>query len=77
MKNDRDTASDPGEFTVLDLDDRRTSPVFVWAGSVEESLRTVPTDVVKEYAVWTRLSAEFRAAAKAELARRGISPPEA
>jgi hypothetical protein len=75
--NERKATGALGEFTVLDLDDRRTPPVFVWLGSIEESLRPVPTEVVKEYATWTYLSPKFRAAAVAELTRRGISAPEA
>jgi hypothetical protein len=74
MASDRNAAHDNWQPIVLDLDDTRIPPVFVWAGSVEESLRTVPTEIVQEYASWNRLSAEFRAAAKAELERRGVSP---
>jgi len=77
MPNDRNAAHNNWQPTFLDLDDTRIPPVYVWAGSVVESLRTVPTEIVKEYASWVRMSAEFRAAAIAELARRGISPPSA
>jgi hypothetical protein len=74
MGTNRNAPGGIGEPTVLDLDDERIPPVYVWAGSAEESLRTVPTEFVKDYARCTRFSAEFRAAAIAELARRGISP---
>ena len=77
MRDDRKATSYNWQPTVLDLDDTRTPPVFVWLGSIEESLRPVPTEVVKEYAAWTYLSPRFRAAALAELARRGVTPPPA
>jgi len=77
MNGDRSAANGEWHPTVLDLDDTRIPPVYVWAGSIEESLRTVPTEIVKEYASWVRMSAEFRAAARAELARRGVTPPDA
>jgi len=60
--------------TILDLDDSRTPPVFVWAGSNEESFRLVATEEIQLFLRMNNLGPASRAAALAELARRGISP---
>ena len=60
--------------TILDLDDSRHPPVFVWAGSYEESFLPVPTEEIQFFLRMNNLGPATRAAAIAELARRGISP---
>ena len=63
-----------GEPTILELGDDRHPPIFVWAGSSEESFRTVPTDEIQFLLNLKVMGQASRAAAIAELARRGIPP---
>ena len=69
----------PGRFepTLLDLDTRTHPPFFVWRGSDEESFRPVSTEDILHLLGLKVMGSESRAAAIAELARRGVSAPEA
>jgi len=64
-------AQAPGEFTVLDLDDTRYPPVFALTDPPEERFRNTPAEIIREYLEADILDDESRAAAIAELARRG------
>jgi hypothetical protein len=63
--------------TILDLDDRTHPPFFVWRGSDEESFRPVATEDILFLLKSKALGQTSRAAAIAELERRGVSPPDA
>lgn len=63
--------------TLLDLDDRTHPPFFVWRGSDEESFRPVSTEDILHMLSLKVMGEKSRTAALAELARRGITPPQA
>ncbi len=65
------------EPTLLDLDDRRHPPILVWRGSDEESFRPVSTEDIQHLLSLKVMGPASRAAAIAELAQRGVTPPEA
>lgn len=64
------------EPTLLDVGDDRTPPFLVWRGSTEESLRPVSTEDILHLLSFEVIGPKFRAAAIAELERRGVSPPQ-
>ena len=66
-----------GQPVVLELGDDRTPPIFVWRGSLGESFRPVSTEDIESMLNLEVMGPASRAAAVAELTRRGISPPEA
>jgi hypothetical protein len=74
-----DNSSKPvkvGAPVVLEVGDDRHPPSLVWRGSLEESFRPVPTEDIQWLLNSKVMGAESRAAALAELARRGIVPPQ-
>jgi hypothetical protein len=70
-------SGNPGKVqpTVLELDDTTHPPIFVWLGSYEESFRPVSTENIQHMLSLGVMGPESRAAALAELVRRGVSPP--
>jgi hypothetical protein len=62
--------------TLLDLNDTVHPPIFVWLGSHEESFRPISTENIQHMLSLNVMGPEQRAAALAELARRGVTPPQ-
>jgi len=64
------------EPTLLDVGGPDSPPFFVWLGSDEESFRPVSTEDILFLLSFNVIGPTSRAAAIAELERRGVSPPE-
>jgi hypothetical protein len=71
--------STPSRFqpTLLDVGGDDSPPFFVWRGSDEESFRPVSTEDILFLLSFKVIGPKTRAAGIAELARRGVAPPDA
>jgi hypothetical protein len=67
----------PFHPTLLDAGGDDKPPFFVWRGSDEESFRPVSTEDILFLLSFKVVGPATRAAGLAELARRGVKPPEA
>jgi len=69
--------STPNRFepTVLDVGGADSPPFFVWRGSDEESFRPLSTEDILFVLSFKVVGPTSRAAAIAELERRGVTPP--
>jgi len=65
-----------GTPTILDLDDATNPPLFVAEGPVELRFLNVPTRHILSMLKIPTLGKATKEPALAELARRGIEPPE-
>ena len=65
-----------GMPTIIDIDDETTPPFFVAEGPPEDWFRNVQTSDILSILKIPMLGNATREPAMAELARRGIEPPE-
>jgi hypothetical protein len=75
--NGQPSSPRPFQPTLLDVGGDDSPPFFVWRGSDEESFRPVSTENILHMLSLKVMGEKSRTAALAELARRGVAPPQA